>query len=1087
MIEISPIKNLNATISVPGSKYIANRLLIICALANGVSILKNVPENEDINNAIKAIKEFGIKIEKSNGTLTINGTGGKLKAPKSKINVGDSGTLLRFIAGFAALAKGRSKITGSKRIQKRPISDLLKSLSDLGIKCESTNNHAPIKIQGGNFKGGKTLIKGDVSSQFISSLLMISPFAKKDVEISVNGKPVSLEYIDLTINLMKEFGVKVERNGNKFKIKFNQKYKSRNFTIPADWASADYFLAAASIVPGKVRINNLDLKLRQPESGFFRLLENMGCKVTLDGNSIEITGNNKLKAIEADMSSMPDSAQTLAIVALFANGTTKISGISNLKFKESDRINDTANELRKLGADVKVTDNGMEITPGKLKSATINPHNDHRMAMSFAIAGLKISGIKVDNPECVNKSYPEFWQKLSDITETKKQKNIVLIGYRGAGKTSIANELAKLTGMPVISTDNEISKKVRMKLEDFINKFGWNKFRQAESEIISSLENIDGVIIDCGGGVVENKYNIKLLKQNGIVFWLKAPVKVLAERINDTRNRPSITGKKSFTDEIGEVLERRMPLYSKAADFEVETANKKPLEVAKKILELNKNQIKTQICAAITADTVKDALNDMRKAESADLIELRLDFINNIHNNKIKSLIENSPKPVIVTCRPAKFGGMFKGKEKDRLKLFKSAIEGGADFIDIEFGSEIADKIINDNTKSKIIISHHDFKETPSLENLNLIYNKIKELNPDLVKIVTTANSINDNFKIFEFLEGKNNLIAFCMEQKGEISRILAPKFGSRFTYASLEKEKESAPGQITTEEMQNLYHVNSINKNTNVIGIMGEFAENSMSKYMHNPNFVSNKVNFVYVPFKVMKNELKDFMENFRKLNFKGAAVTIPHKEEIIKHIDELDETAEQIGATNTLVNENGKITGYNTDYYGAVMALKEVTKINNKKILIIGAGGAARAVVYGLKKEKAKITIANRTDEKAEKLANEFKVNFDKFNNIKKLVKNSDIIINTTSVGMSPNENDSILDEKDLAKDKIVMDIVYKPVNTKLIRTANKKGCKTITGDRMLIYQAVRQFKLWTGINTEFKNMEKELVSAINKTEKR
>jgi shikimate dehydrogenase len=223
--------------------------------------------------------------------------------------------------------------------------------------------------------------------------------------------------------------------------------------------------------------------------------------------------------------------------------------------------------------------------------------------------------------------------------------------------------------------------------------------------------------------------------------------------------------------------------------------------------------------------------------------------------------------------------------------------------------------------------------------------------------------------------------------------------------------------------------------------------------------------------------------MENFRKFNFKGAAVTIPHKEEIINHIDELDETAEQIGAANTLANDNGKITGYNTDYCGAVMALKEVTKINNKKILIIGAGGAARAVVYGLKKEEARITIANRTDEKAEKLANEFKVNFDKFNNIKKLVKNSDIIINTTSVGMSPDKNDSILDEKDLAKDQIVMDIVYKPVNTKLIRTANKKGCITITGDRMLIYQAVRQFELWTGINPGFKQMESQLIKQISK----
>jgi len=774
--------------------------------------------------------------------------------------------------------------------------------------------------------------------------------------------------------------------------------------------------------------------------------------------------------------------QTLAIVALFADGKTKIKNIGNLKFKESDRINDTAKELRKMRADVEIKDNELIISKSQLKPAVIDSHNDHRMAMSFAIAGLKIPGIKINNPECVNKSFPQFWQKLNELTESKEQKNIVLIGYRGAGKTSISNELSKLTGMKVTSTDGEIKKKVKMDLDVFIVKYGWKKFRDIEIEVVKNLENSNEIIIDCGGGVVENNDNIKSLKQNGVVFWLKAPVNVLAERIKDAGNRPSITGKKSFTEEIGEVLARRMPLYRKAADFEIDTADEKPIEAAKTIIELNKSQMKTQICAVITADNVKDALNDIKKAASADLIELRLDFIKNIDNSKIKSIIENSPKPVIATCRPVKFGGMFKGSEKDRLDLLRTVIDNGATFVDVEFQSGIVDKIIN-NTKSRIIISHHDFKETPSLGNLNSLCETTKKLNPDLIKIVTTANSINDNFRVFEFLNGKNNLISFCMGQKGEMSRILAPKFGSKHTYASLEKGKESAPGQITIEEIQNLYHVSLIGKDTNVIGIIGEFAENSMSKYMHNPNFVKNRANFVYISFKVLKNELNEFMENFRKFNFKGAAVTIPHKEGIIKYIDELDETAEHIGATNTLVNDNGKITGYNTDYYGAVHALREQIKIKNKKVLVLGAGGAARAVVYGLKKEGANITIVNRTNKKAQELADEFEVDFDKFNNMNNLIKNNEIIINATSAGMSPNEEQSVLSEKDLVKGKIVMDIVYKPINTKLIRLAKKKGCKIITGDRMLIYQAVRQFELWTGVNPGFEEMEKELMKQIKK----
>jgi len=526
------------------------------------------------------------------------------------------------------------------------------------------------------------------------------------------------------------------------------------------------------------------------------------------------------------------------------------------------------------------------------------------------------------------------------------------------------------------------------------------------------------------------------------------------------------------------VLARRIPLYQKASDFSVETSDETPLQAAGLIIRLLQNQpMKTKICAVINADNVKDALNDMKKAESADLTELRLDYIKNINESKVKELMKNKKQKIIITCRPINFGGLFRGSEKERLALLSRAIELGADFVDAEFGSEITNELTENKKGSKIIISHHDFKETPSLEKLESVYNQISQLNPNSVKIITTANSINDNFIIFDLLKGKNNLIAFCMGAEGEISRILAPKFGSRLAYCSLDKEKESAPGQINLEEMKNLYHNNLINKETNVIGIIGEFAENSMSKYMHNPNFVKNNVNFVYVPFKVAKNELKDFMENFRKFNFKGAAVTIPHKENIIKLIDELDETAEQIGATNTLVNDNGKIKGYNTDYYGAVYALKEQAEIKGNKILVLGAGGAARAVVYGLKREGAKLTLVNRTDGKAEKLANEFKVGFDEFSNVSKLVKENDIIINTTSVGMYPKENDSVLDGKDLFKGKIVMDIVYKPVNTKLIRMAKKKGCKTVTGDRMLIYQAVRQFELWTKINPGFKDMEKEM----------
>ena len=415
MIEIKPINSLDSEVTVPGSKYIANRVLLLAALANGISKIKNIPNNDDINATMEALRKFGIKIDKKNNDFEINGTNGKITAPNEEINVRNSGTLMRLITGFASLAEGKTTITGSERIKQRPIKDLLKSLNELGIKCNSKNNgFPPAEVNGGTLNGGTTKIKGNVSSQFISSLLLIAPYAKNDVEIVVDDDLVSKNYVDMTIGLMKEFGVSVKRdNYKKFMVRAGQKYNAKNYSIPADPSSANYFLAAAAVVPGKIKANGLDLS-QKGEAQFASILKKMGCKINRSKNGIEAIGNKKLNAVEVDMSTMPDSVQTLAVVAVFAQGTTRIRNIGNLKYKESDRIEDTATELKKLGIKAIAGDDELIVEGGNPKPAVIDPHNDHRMAMSFALIGLK-TRIKIKNPECVNKSFPQFWDKLKQI------------------------------------------------------------------------------------------------------------------------------------------------------------------------------------------------------------------------------------------------------------------------------------------------------------------------------------------------------------------------------------------------------------------------------------------------------------------------------------------------------------------------------------------------------------------------------------------------------------------------------------------------------------------------------------------------
>jgi len=487
----------------------------------------------------------------------------------------------------------------------------------------------------------------------------------------------------------------------------------------------------------------------------------------------------------------------------------------------------------------------------------------------------------------------------------------------------------------------------------------------------------------------------------------------------------------------------------------------------------------TKLCIPITANNINQAKDDLKKAEEfADLVELRIDYLQEITEESLLQLIDSAAKPLIFTCRPDSSKGKYNGTEEDRLKLFKMAIARGIAYIDLEYETQWKNEIIENCGHTKVIISHHDFEKTPDYMELLQIYRDINKCNPDYVKIVTMANSINDNFLIFKLLNEKVNLISFCMGIKGEISRILAPKFGSAVSFASLGKNMESAPGQISAQEMIDLYGFYEINEKTKVIGVIGEFAEHSKSKYMHNKFFHSNQLNNVFVPFKVDPGEdLEIFMNYFKKFDFAGAAVTIPHKIEVMKYLNIIDKTAREIGAVNTILNRDGILYGYNTDYIGAIKALKSKTEVTDRRVLVIGAGGAARAIVYGLKQENAQITIINRTLIKAKDLAKEYKCSFENFSCIETMVNIFDIIINTTNVGMYPDVGNSIVST--LPEGKIVMDIVYNPIKTKFVKLAEAADCRVVTGEKMLILQAMAQLKIWTGSEPEYSLMENVFLS--------
>ena len=481
------------------------------------------------------------------------------------------------------------------------------------------------------------------------------------------------------------------------------------------------------------------------------------------------------------------------------------------------------------------------------------------------------------------------------------------------------------------------------------------------------------------------------------------------------------------------------------------------------------------ICIPITAISTKDAVLEMISASKfADIVELRIDYLPELQNaiTCIGEILKRTTKPVIITNRSEREGGKFNGSEQDRRHLLQKAIELKADYVDVEYDSI---EQITERNSSKIIISHHNFKETP--HNLNKIYNDICQHNPDIVKIVTYANDITDNIRIFELLKSaKVPTISFCMGELGYISRILTGKFGGFLTFASLEKGKESAPGQLTADEFSNIYHYKEIDKETKLYGIIGNPVSHSMSPAIHNAAFSEKGLNNVYVPLKIA--DIDTFMRECRKIDFHGFSVTIPHKESVLPFLDDIDHTARKIGAINTIVNQNGKLIGYNTDCMAAVMglecSLKEANEVlSNKKASIIGAGGAARAIAFGLKEKGCDITIFNRTIERAKKLSHDVQCRFESFEEIHKLA--SDILINTTPIGMLPNVDQTPVPKNVLNEGMIVFDAVYNPIETRLLREANGKGCHTVNGLSMFINQAAEQFRLWTNVDPPIGLMSK------------
>lgn len=834
---------VEAEINVPGSKSYSIRALMISALCKNNFKIHNLLESEDtkaMQNCIEALQAKRIDIEAE-----------------------ESGLTARFMTALACITPGTQIISGKPSLQKRPVKDLVNALRGLGANIEymDKDGFLPLKVISSELTGNSITIFGGVSSQYVSALLLIAPLLKNGLTINIKGNLVSKPYIDMTIEAMDHFGVKVNNVFNYAHLTVeSSNYKPNDFIVESDYSSAGYFFAIAALTKSKIAVDNLSYVSKQADRKFLATVGEIGAKIDTVRSSITAEGKS-LRSGVFHVEDFPDQAMTLAVLCAFAEGKSVIKGIKSLRVKETERVKALENELAKMGIETSSTNDSLTIYGGKPHGATIDTYGDHRIAMAFAVAGTKLSGVEIMNPGVVGKTFPGFWEELGKITKVafkeKEYSNILLIGMRGSGKTTVGKILAEKLGKKFIDMDVYIQEKHGRTVRDMVLENGWEYFRKLESEACTRLSQEKNVVISSGGGIVLDQTNMELFEENSVKVLLRAEPAVLSARIRSDASRPELTTQPTLLGELDEVWQKRKNKYYKNADFIIDTSKDSPDVISGEILT------------------------------KLDLQELKL-----------------------------------------------------------------------------------------------------------------------------------------CL--------------------------------------------------------VIGDPVEHSLSPEIHNLGYelLGIEDEFKYDVKRVRTDEIADFISQVKSQNIRGVSVTIPHKEPILPYLDEVDPVARKIGAVNTIVNENGKLVGYNTDWLGVIKPLKKLVNLKGKSVAVFGAGGTARAFVYGLVEAGCDVTIYNRTVEKAKEIADKFGCKYADLKDAKAINK-ADIICNTTSVGMS--EDKSPLDASLIKPSMIVFDAVYSPLETKLLKEARSKGAKTISGLEMLLEQAFAQFKLFTGKEALEDEIRKRLMEKL------
>ena len=419
-LTLSPIQKISGSVVLPGSKSLSNRILLLSMLAEGKTEIQNLLDSDDVRRMVEALETLGIQLEenRAENLITVSGTSGIIPVKEATLMLGNAGTAIRPLTAAMTLGHGRFVLDGVQRMRERPIIDLVNGLSQLGanLRCINGTDCPPVEVIADGLPGGITRLSGAISSQYLTAILLAAPYADKEVQIEITDKLVSVPYVEMTLRLMRSFGVSVNHENFRLFHIPRQTYRSPgNIFVEGDASSASYFLAGAAITKGTVTVKGCGTDSLQGDARFAEVLEKMGAKVEWEPQQVKLTGNS-LNGIDVDMNKMPDAAMTLAVAALFASGPTAIRNIYNWRVKETERLQAVSTELRKLGAEVEEGYDYLVIQPPEqIRKAEIDTYDDHRMAMAFSLAACGESPITINNPGCVSKTFPNYFEVLNGL------------------------------------------------------------------------------------------------------------------------------------------------------------------------------------------------------------------------------------------------------------------------------------------------------------------------------------------------------------------------------------------------------------------------------------------------------------------------------------------------------------------------------------------------------------------------------------------------------------------------------------------------------------------------------------------------